>query len=91
MRKLSVSAALKRLENRVVSSSINSDTLTPVDQRDITIVCAALRMVEGCAEHIDDADMCPIYRMKLPCSWQTAAKGLLGCLTECHSPMRITA
>ncbi len=79
MTKPSVSAALKRLE-AYVGREAPSDTMAPLD-RDILAVCAALRLTADCAEYTYDADMEPIYAVRLPCDWRVASKGFLACLT----------
>lgn len=48
---------------------------------DVEVVCAALRLVDECASYVDAEDGQPFYTVNLPCSWQTADKGFLACLT----------
>lgn len=41
-----------------------------------------LKLLEECAEHVDDRDTEPVFEVRIPCSWQLAGKGIVACLKQ---------
>ncbi len=66
----SIRAAIRRLRSSISDS--------PWD--DLSLVLNALKHIDENIEHVDDADMNPIYTIKLDADWR--AKGFLEAVAE---------
>jgi hypothetical protein len=49
---------------------------------DLSLLLRAVTMIDSAANHIDDADMMPIFEIRPECLWKNASEGLLACISK---------